>query len=118
MQGDDGQTRVLKDKLAVLESEVIDASVMDCKALCAFFEEQMQDAKKHGVLLSLHMKATMMKISDPIIFGHAVNVYYKDVFAKHAATFEKLGVDTRNGLGDVYAKIAKLPDARAHPNRS
>ncbi|MGB5397119.1 MAG: NADP-dependent isocitrate dehydrogenase [Gammaproteobacteria bacterium] len=110
LQGDDGQTRVLKDKLAVLESEVIDASVMDCRALCAFFEEQMQNAKKHGVLLSLHMKATMMKISDPIIFGHAVNVYYKDVFAKHAATFEKLGVDTRNGLGDVYAKIARLPD--------
>ena len=110
LQGDDGQTRVLKDKLAVLESEVIDASVMDCRALCAFFEEQMQKAKQHGVLLSLHMKATMMKISDPIIFGHAVNVYYKDVFAKHADTFEKLGVDTRNGLGDVYAKIAKLPD--------
>jgi len=107
---DAGETNVLKDKTPVLEGEVIDATRMSKNALCAFFETAMQDAKSQGVLLSLHMKATMMKISDPIIFGHAVNVYYKDVFAKHAATFEKLGVDTRNGLGDVYAKIARLPD--------
>jgi isocitrate dehydrogenase len=108
--GDDGDTRVLKPSVPVLEGEVIDASVMSCKPLRAFFEQAAQDAKSQGVLLSLHMKATMMKVSDPIIFGHAVSVYYKDVFDKHAAVFEKLGVDTRNGLGDVYAKIAELPD--------
>jgi len=110
LEGDDGESHVLKQAVPVLKAEVIDASVMSCKPLRAFFEQAAQDAKAEGVLLSLHMKATMMKISDPIIFGHAVNVYYKDVFEKHAATFEKLGVDTRNGLGDVYAKIAGLPD--------
>lgn len=103
--GDDGQTQVLKEKTPVLAGEVIDASRMSRKALCAFFEEAMQDAKSQGVLLSLHLKATMMKVSDPIMFGHAVKVYYKDVFEKHAATFEQIGVDTRNGLGDVYAKL-------------
>jgi isocitrate dehydrogenase len=107
---DAGDSRVLKEKVPVLEGEVIDASVMSCASLRAFFEQATQDAKAEGVLLSLHMKATMMKVSDPIIFGHAVSVYYKDVFEKHAATFENLGVDTRNGLGDVYAKIAQLPD--------
>jgi len=107
---DAGDIQVLKEKTPVLAGEVIDATLMNSKALCAFFEESMQDAKTQDVLLSLHMKATMMKVSDPIIFGHAVNVYYKDVFEKHAATFEKIGVDTRNGLGDVYAKIADLPD--------
>ena len=109
--GDDGESRVLKDSTAVLAGEVIDASVMSVSKLREFFEQAALDAKGDGVLLSLHMKATMMKVSDPIIFGHAVSVYYKDVFAKHAATFEKLGVDTRNGLGDVYSKIASLPDA-------
>jgi len=83
---------------------------MSRKALCEFFEDSAAAAKEQGILLSLHLKATMMKVSDPIMFGHAVNVYYKDVFAKHAATFEKLGVDTRNGLGDVYAKISSLSD--------
>ncbi|MCK4675286.1 MAG: NADP-dependent isocitrate dehydrogenase, partial [Gammaproteobacteria bacterium] len=107
---ENGETQVLKEKTPVLAGEVIDATVMSCKSLCAFFEESMQDAKAQGVLLSLHMKATMMKVSDPIIFGHAVKVYYKDVFDKHAATFEKIGVDTRNGLGDVYAKITSLPE--------
>jgi len=107
---DDGDIRVLKPAVPVLEGEVIDASVMSCKPLRAFFEQAAEDARAQGVLLSLHMKATMMKVSDPIIFGHAVRVYYKDVFDKHAATFKKLGVDTRNGLGDVYAKIAELPD--------
>ena len=109
---DSGETSVLKESTPVLAGEVIDATVMSCTALRAFFEEAIQDAKAEGVLLSLHLKATMMKVSDPIIFGHAVSVYYKDVFAKHAATFEKLGIDTRNGLGDVYAKIASLPDAQ------
>jgi isocitrate dehydrogenase len=110
--GDDGETRVLKESTPVLEGEVIDASVMSCNKLRDFYEEAAQDAKAEGVLLSLHLKATMMKVSDPIMFGHAVRVYYKDVFEKHGDTFKKLGVDTRNGLGDVYAKIATLPDAQ------
>ncbi|NOQ76391.1 MAG: NADP-dependent isocitrate dehydrogenase [Methylococcaceae bacterium] len=108
--GDDGSTRVLKAKTALLADEVIDATVMSRKALCAFFEQSIKDAKSEGVLLSLHLKATMMKVSDPIIFGHAVNVYYQDVFEKHAETFKQLGVDTRNGIGDVYAKIVNLPE--------
>jgi isocitrate dehydrogenase len=107
---EDGSRTVLKEKTPVLAGEVIDSSVMSCNALRRFFEEQIEDAKAQGVLLSLHMKATMMKVSDPIIFGHAVSVYFKDVFEKHAATFEKIGVDTRNGLGDVYTKIANLPE--------
>jgi len=106
---DDGTVQILKEQTPVLAGEVIDASLMSCKSLRAFFEEQMQEAKEQGVLLSLHMKATMMKVSDPIIFGHAVSVYFKDVFEKHAAIFEKTGVDTRNGLGDVYSKISNLP---------
>jgi len=106
---DSGET-VLKEKTPVLAGEVIDASVMSCADLRSFIEQTCQQAKDENVLLSLHLKATMMKVSDPIMFGHAVSVYYKDVFDKHAATFEKLGVDTRNGLGDVYAKIASLPD--------
>lgn len=113
LTADDGSITVLKEKTPVLEAEVIDASVMSKNKLCAFFEEQMQEAKDEGVLLSLHLKATMMKVSDPIMFGHAVNVYYKDVFAKHAETFKKIGVDTRNGLGDVYAKISGLPANQA-----
>jgi isocitrate dehydrogenase len=105
-----GDQQVLKAAVPVLDGEVVDAAVMSRNRLCAFFEDAMQAAKAQGVLLSLHMKATMMKVSDPIIFGHAVNVYYRDVFAKHAEVFAELGVDTRNGLGDVYAKIAGLPD--------
>ncbi len=107
---DAGSTEVLKQETLVLENEIIDASVMSCKALCAFYEQEMQDAKEKDVMLSLHLKATMMKVSDPIIFGHAVNVYFKEVFSKHTVIFEQLGVDTRNGLGDVYAKITDLPD--------
>jgi len=106
---DSGET-VLKEKTPVLAAEVIDASVMSCADLRAFIEQTCQQAKDEDVLLSLHLKATMMKVSDPIMFGHAVSVYYKDVFEKHAATFEELGVDTRNGLGDVYAKISSLPE--------
>ncbi|GHG07504.1 NADP-dependent isocitrate dehydrogenase [Thalassotalea marina] len=104
-----GNVKVLKEKVALEDKEVIDASCMSKKALVAFFEQETAKAKEEDVLLSLHMKATMMKVSDPVIFGHAVKVYYKDVFAKHGATFEKLGVDVNNGLGDVYAKIANLP---------
>jgi len=107
-----GTHQVLKQETAVLKGEMIDSSVMSCKALCAFYEREMGDAKAKGVMLSLHLKATMMKVSDPIIFGHAVKVYFKDVFTKYADLFKELGVDTRNGLGDVYAKIAKLPDAQ------
>ena len=112
LHSDAGEAVVLKESTPVQAGEVIDAAVMNRKALCAFFEQAAQDAKAQDVLLSLHLKATMMKVSDPIMFGHAVNVYYKDVFEKHAATFDEIGVDTRNGLGDVYAKIAGLPDEK------
>ncbi|MBH0199055.1 MAG: NADP-dependent isocitrate dehydrogenase [Nitrospira sp.] len=108
--GQDGKTTVLKPKVALQAGEVIDATFMSKRALRQFLEEQIEDAQKQGVLFSLHMKATMMKVSDPKIFGHAVTVYYKDVFEKHAATFQKLGVDPDNGLGDVYSKIKSLPD--------
>jgi isocitrate dehydrogenase len=83
---------------------------MSVRALREFIEAQIEDAKKQGVLFSIHLKATMMKVSDPKIFGHAVSVYFKDVFEKHKATFQKLGVDPDNGLGDLYAKIKTLPD--------
>ncbi len=105
-----GNTTELKASVPVQAGELVDASVMRVKPLREFFEQTAQAAKNDGVLLSLHMKATMMKVSDPIIFGHAVQVYYREVFDKHADTFGKLGVDTRNGLGDVYAKIAELPE--------
>jgi hypothetical protein len=108
--GQDGKTTVLKPKVALQAGEVIDATFMSKRALRQFLEEQIEDAKKQGVLFSIHMKATMMKISDPKIFGHAVTVYYKDVFEKHSETLKKLGVDPDNGLGDLYAKIKALPD--------
>jgi isocitrate dehydrogenase len=106
---DDGEMSVLKPKTPVLAGEIIDASVMSAKALRAFYAEQIADAKQSGVLFSLHLKATMMKVSDPIIFGHAVSVFYEDVFKKHADVFQKLGVDPNNGIGDAYAKIQSLP---------
>jgi isocitrate dehydrogenase len=109
---DKGATTVLKDGLAVQEGEVIDATVMNCRLLREFYEKEIADAKAQGVLLSLHLKATMMKVSDPILFGHAVTVYYKDVFRKHAAVFEKIGVNANNGIGEVYAKIQDLPAAQ------
>jgi isocitrate dehydrogenase len=108
--GQDGKTTVLKPKVALQAGEVIDATFMSQRALRQFLEEQIEDAKKQGVLFSIHMKATMMKVSDPKIFGHAVTVYYKDVFEKHGETLKKLGVDPDNGLGDLYAKIKALPD--------
>jgi isocitrate dehydrogenase len=108
--GDDGKVTVLKPKVPLQAGEVIDATFMSAKALRQFLEEQIEDAKRRGVLFSLHMKATMMKVSDPKIFGHAVTVYYKDVFDKYADTFKKLGVDPDNGIGDVYAKIQSLPE--------
>ncbi|WP_261882862.1 NADP-dependent isocitrate dehydrogenase [Vibrio pelagius] len=107
--GQDGVKKTLKPAFALQDKEIIDTSVMNKAALVAFFEKEIALAKEQDVLLSLHMKATMMKVSDPVIFGHAVKVYYKDVFAKHGQLFEELGVDVNNGIGDVYAKIAALP---------
>ncbi|MFL5291475.1 MAG: NADP-dependent isocitrate dehydrogenase [Myxococcales bacterium] len=107
--GNDGTTTVLKKKAPLLAGEVIDSSVMSVRALRSFYEEQIEDAKSTGVLLSLHLKATMMKVSDPVLFGHAVTVFYKDVFAKHAATLQSVGVNPNMGLGDLYKKIQALP---------
>ncbi len=103
---DSGETSVLKPKVVISAGEVIDCAVLSMSKFKAFLEREIEDAKNEGVLFSLHMKATMMKISDPIIFGAAVDVFYKDVFEKYGSLFTELGVDTRNGLGDVYAKIA------------
>lgn len=107
-----GQSTVLKENTPLLAGEIIDTSVMNVRSLRNFFEAQIADAKATGVLLSLHLKATMMKVSDPIMFGHAVTVFYKDVFEKHAALIKELGVNVNNGLGDLYAKIQKLPEAQ------
>ncbi|MFK8265609.1 NADP-dependent isocitrate dehydrogenase [Capnocytophaga cynodegmi] len=103
-----GEKIVLKEKTTLQKGEIIDAAVMRKKALLAFLKEQVQLAKNEGILFSLHMKATMMKVSDPIIFGHAVRTFFTDVFEKHADTFKKIGVDANNGFGDVIAKIANL----------
>ncbi|MDQ3190094.1 MAG: NADP-dependent isocitrate dehydrogenase, partial [Bacteroidota bacterium] len=105
-----GNIEIFKEKLSLLDAEVIDAAVMSKNALRAFYEKEIEDAKKSGVLLSLHLKATMMKVSDPIMFGHAVTVFFKDVFEKHASIFQTLGIDPNNGLGDVYSKIQSLPE--------
>ncbi|MCP5417524.1 MAG: NADP-dependent isocitrate dehydrogenase [Chromatiaceae bacterium] len=104
-----GKVTVLKESTPLIADEIIDATVMSRRALRKFLKEQIKEAKKRDLLFSLHMKATMMKVSDPIIFGHAVSVFFKDVFEKHTEVFEKLGVDPNNGLGDLYAKIANLP---------
>jgi len=109
--GKDGAVTVLKAKTPLKAEEIIDASVMSRKALRAFYAEQIADAKKQGILFSVHLKATMMKISDPIIFGHAVSVFFADVFEKHAATLARLGVDPDNGVGDLLTRIEALPDA-------
>ncbi len=108
----DGTTSVLKEKTALLAGEIIDATVLSKKHLVAFFEQQIARAKSENLLLSLHLKATMMKVSDPIIFGHAVAVFFKDLLTKHAATFTELGVDLRNGFGDLESKIQNLPAAK------
>jgi len=104
-----GETIVLKPEVKLDEGDVIDSMFMSRKALCEFFEEQMQDAYETGVMFSLHVKATMMKVSHPIVFGHAVKVFYKDAFAKHQKLFDELGVNVNNGLSDLYAKIESLP---------
>ncbi len=108
----DGQATVLKKKAPLLAGEVIDTCVMSRKALREFLEAEIQDAKQQGVLLSVHLKATMMKVSDPILFGHAVSIYFREVFEKHADTFAELGVNPNYGLGDVHAQIARLPEAK------
>ncbi len=107
----DGTITVLKPKIPLLAGEVIDCSTMSAKALRSFYAEQIADAKKQGVLFSLHLKATMMKISDPILFGHCVSVFFADVFEKHGATLARIGVDPDNGMGDLLVRIEKLPDA-------
>jgi isocitrate dehydrogenase len=105
-----GNVTVLKQDIALQAGEVIDASAMNKNALRTFLAAEIDDAKANGVLMSLHLKATMMKVSDPIIFGHAVKVFYKEAFEKHSALFEELGVDANNGIGDVYSKIQSLSD--------
>ncbi len=107
---ENGNVTVLKESVPLQEGEVLDSTFMSKKALVKFFVDQIDDAKDLGVLFSLHMKATMMKVSDPIIFGHCVKVFFKDVIEKHAALFEELGVDFNNGLGDLYAKMENLPE--------
>ena len=109
--GADGKTTVLKAKTPIQAGEIVDAAVLSAKALRAFFDQQIAEAKKEGVLFSLHVKATMMKIADPIIFGHAVSAFFSDVMAKHGATLKKLGVNVNNGFGDLLSKIETLPDA-------
>ncbi len=110
--GKDGKVTVLKDKLVAEKGEILDGTFMSVKALRKFFGEQIEDAKNNGQLLSLHLKATMMKVSDPIMFGHAIYVFFKEVFDKHAATFKELGVNPNMGLGDLYKKIQSLPEAK------
>ena len=105
-----GSTTVLKEKTTLLDGEIIDATIMSKNALLDFLKEQIEDAKNKNVLFSIHMKATMMKVSDPIIFGHAVSVFFKDVFDKHSAVIEELGVDVNNGFGDLINKMQSLPE--------
>ena len=108
----DGTTSVLKEAVSLQKGEIVDATFMSKKALVSFLENQIEDAKSKGILFSLHMKATMMKVSDPIIFGHAVKVFFKDVINKHAETLNSLGVNLNNGLGDLFAKLPKLDEAK------
>jgi isocitrate dehydrogenase len=114
----DGTVAVLKEKTAVVAGDILDAAVMSIAALRAFYEKEITAAKEANILLSLHVKATMMKVSDPILFGHAVKIYYQDVFTKHAETFDRLNVNANNGIGDVYAKIQSLPTAEQEAIRA
>jgi isocitrate dehydrogenase len=111
-QGGDESVKVLKDKLPILPGEVMSGTFMSRKALRAFYAAQIEDAKAQGLLLSLHLKATMMKVSDPILFGHAVSVYYEKALTKHAAVLKEVGFNPNNGIGDLYAKIKSLPEAK------
>ena len=107
-----GKTIVLKQKVSLLDREVIDSMYMSKKALLAFYEKEIEDARKTGVMFSLHVKATMMKVSHPIVFGHCVKIFYKEAFEKHAKTFKELGVNVNNGMVDLYNKIATLPQSQ------
>jgi isocitrate dehydrogenase len=107
-----GQTIVLKPKVSLLDGEIIDSMFMSRKALLDFYEKQIEDAKQSGVLFSLHVKATMMKVSHPIVFGHCVRMFYKEAFEKHGALFDSLGVNVNNGMADLYNKIATLPESQ------
>ncbi|GHT88752.1 isocitrate dehydrogenase, NADP-dependent [Betaproteobacteria bacterium] len=107
-----GKSIVLKPKVALLEGEIIDSMFMSKKALCEFYEAEMDDARDSGVLFSLHVKATMMKVSHPIVFGHCVRIYYKEAFAKHARLFRELGINVNNGTADLYDKIETLPESQ------
>jgi isocitrate dehydrogenase len=107
-----GTKTILKEKLALIPGEIIDASVMNKRPLRVFLEEQVKVAKEQDILFSVHLKATMMKVSDPIIFGHVVSVYFKEVFEKHPDTFKQLGISPNNGLGELYAKIKELPEEK------
>ncbi|CAG4920070.1 NADP-dependent isocitrate dehydrogenase [Paraburkholderia gardini] len=107
-----GKTIVLKQKVSLLDGEIIDSMFMSKKALCDFYEEQMEDARKTGVMLSLHVKATMMKVSHPIVFGHAVKIFYKEAFEKHGKLFDELGVNVNNGLVNLYEKLETLPSSK------
>ncbi|MDE2454772.1 MAG: NADP-dependent isocitrate dehydrogenase [Burkholderiales bacterium] len=107
-----GKTLVLKPKVSLLAGEIIDSMFMSKKALCAFYEQEMEDARKTGVMLSLHVKATMMKVSHPIVFGHAVKIFYKEAFEKHGKLFDELGVNVNNGMVNLEEKIATLPESK------
>ena len=107
-----GKTIVLKPKVSLIAGEIIDSMFMSKKALCEFYEKEIEDAYKTGMMWSLHVKATMMKISHPIVFGHAVKIFYKDAFAKHAKLFEELGVNVNNGMSSLYEKIKTLPESK------
>ncbi|CAN5698936.1 NADP-dependent isocitrate dehydrogenase [soil metagenome] len=109
LTNDSGETTVLKSEVPLLDGDIIDSMYMSKKALCDFYEEQIEDAYKTGVMFSLHVKATMMKVSHPIVFGHAVKIFYKDAFAKHQKVFDELGVNVNNGMVDLYNKIEALP---------
>ena len=107
-----GKAIVLKPKISLLEGEIIDSMFMSKKALCDFYEAQLEDARKTGVMFSLHVKATMMKVSHPIVFGHCVRIFYREAFEKHAELFEELGVNVNNGMVNLYDKIATLPESK------
>ncbi|HNI81256.1 MAG TPA: NADP-dependent isocitrate dehydrogenase [Rhodocyclaceae bacterium] len=107
-----GKTTVLKPEVKLLEGEIIDSMFMSKTALCNFYEQQLEDCRESGILFSLHVKATMMKISHPIVFGHCVKIYYKDAFEKHAKTFAELGINVNNGMVDLYEKIKQLPESK------
>ena len=107
-----GKVTVLKPKVSLLAGEIIDSMFMSKKALCDFYEKELEDCRKAGILFSLHVKATMMKVSHPIVFGHCVKIYYKDAFEKHAKTFEELGINVNNGMVDLYEKIKTLPESK------